>query len=254
MAKYNSMKAADKVDELKQLNKSIFRPVIVFNKDKKRAAQEQKLLSRHNEARDERERNAAEVRATQARIGNVAMSSHGGGSGYGDDGYGQGGDEGLAAPVRGGGYRTQQQDSVRKEQRKRFQFEATGSDDELEDELDDNLDGIANAVANMKKLGLAMGQEVDRQNDRLKKFEVKVDDAEQRVVTNTNRVRYVRPEARFILLTRDYRCANSEFRARSWREQFANSLGLQCSHGFVFQLTFLHLDLLRTNFTCLSSS
>ena len=40
VSKGHSLRAADKTDELKQLNRSIFRPVITFNKDKKRAAQE----------------------------------------------------------------------------------------------------------------------------------------------------------------------------------------------------------------------
>ena len=43
VAKGHSMRAEDKTDELKQLNRSIFRPVITFNKDAKRAAQEAKI-------------------------------------------------------------------------------------------------------------------------------------------------------------------------------------------------------------------
>ncbi|KZW02425.1 hypothetical protein EXIGLDRAFT_759923 [Exidia glandulosa HHB12029] len=191
VAKYNSMKAEDKVDELKQLNKSIFRPVIVFNKDKKRAAQEAKMLARHEEERDERERNAYEVRESQNRIGNAysagRQNSYGSAGGSGD----QYGEEGVGAPQRGGygSYRTQEQQNVRKAQRSRYQFEATGSDDEIEDELDDNLDGIGDAVGRMKSLALAMGQEVDRQNDRLTKFEKKTDDVDVAVVRNTNRLK-----------------------------------------------------------------
>ncbi|KAH7100203.1 hypothetical protein BKA62DRAFT_257751 [Auriculariales sp. MPI-PUGE-AT-0066] len=188
VAKYNSQKASDKVDELKQLNKSIFRPVIVFNKDKKRAAQEAKMLARHNEQKDEHERVSSQVRDTQNRIGNVAMSR------YEQDGYGDGSGDGMSAPARGGmggsrGYGTSEQDRVRKEQRKRYQFEATASDDELEDGIDENLDGISSAVANMKKIALAMGQEVDSQNKSLDAFSNKVDKADALVVTNTNRLR-----------------------------------------------------------------
>jgi len=54
--KGHSARAEDKTDELKQLNRSIFRPVITFNKDAKRAAQEAKLQARYEEDRDEREK------------------------------------------------------------------------------------------------------------------------------------------------------------------------------------------------------
>ncbi|EJD47638.1 hypothetical protein AURDEDRAFT_151214 [Auricularia subglabra TFB-10046 SS5] len=193
VAKYNSRRAEDKVDELKQLNKSIFRPVIVFNKDKKRAAQEAKMLARHQEEQDEMQRNASDVRESQARVGQAA--AYGRQNSYGDDQYDQGDGEALGGPVRGAGgggsgrYRTEAEQRQRQAQRKRYQFEATASDDELEDELDDNLDGIADAVARMKNLGLAMGQEVDRQNDRIKTLERKTDDVDVAVVRNTNRLK-----------------------------------------------------------------
>lgn len=206
VAKYNSMKAEDKVAELKQLNKSIFNPAIVFNKDKKRAAQEAKMLARHADEQEERERNASEVRESQARIGNA--TAYGRQNSYGSSNGQQDGDEGINAPTRGGygSYRTEEQQRVRKAGRGRYQFEATGSDDEIEDELDDNLDGIADAVSRMKSLGLAMGQEVDRQNDRLKKFEKKTDDVDVAVVRNTNRVSLT---ARFSCLVLMSRCLSS---------------------------------------------
>ncbi|KAH9040792.1 hypothetical protein EDB85DRAFT_2170035 [Lactarius pseudohatsudake] len=45
VAKGHSQHADDRTDELKRLNRSIFRPVITFNKDAKRAAQEAKALT-----------------------------------------------------------------------------------------------------------------------------------------------------------------------------------------------------------------
>ncbi len=112
---------------LKKLNRSIFRPAITFNKDAKRAAQEAKIQGRYEEEREEREKAMMDIRETQNRIGRAQT--------YGrpDD------EEGLSGPGR---IKTASELSVRKEQRKRFQFEATASDDELEDELDDNLNEI----------------------------------------------------------------------------------------------------------------
>ena len=58
------MRAEDKTDELKQLNRSIFRPVITFNKDAKRAAQESKIQERYEEEREEREKAMLDIRQT----------------------------------------------------------------------------------------------------------------------------------------------------------------------------------------------
>ena len=47
VSKGHSVRAEDKTDELKKLNRSIFRPAITFNKYAKRAAQEAKLQTRY---------------------------------------------------------------------------------------------------------------------------------------------------------------------------------------------------------------
>ncbi|KAE9401380.1 hypothetical protein BT96DRAFT_956563 [Gymnopus androsaceus JB14] len=59
ISKGHSIRADDKTNEPKQLNRSIFRPVIVFNKDAKRVAQEAKVQARYEEEREERERTFA---------------------------------------------------------------------------------------------------------------------------------------------------------------------------------------------------
>ncbi|KAH8990471.1 hypothetical protein EDB92DRAFT_2054021 [Lactarius akahatsu] len=113
----------DRTDELKRLDRSIFRPVITFNKDAKRAAQEAKVLQRYEE---EREKAMADIRETQNRLGQAST--------YGSR------EEEIGARPNG---RRAAQPSLQKEQRKYYQFEATASDDEPEDELDDNLDEIS---------------------------------------------------------------------------------------------------------------
>lgn len=169
VAKTHSQRADDKTDELKQLNRSIFRPVITFNKDAKRAAKESEIQRRYEEDRDQRERTMIEVRESQNRIGRA---------GGVDDGEGIGGRRGM----------TETQLAMRKEQRKRYQFEETASDDELEDELDDNLSEIGDVAKRLKNLGMAMGQELDQQNSRIDRLGDKAGGLDQRLFSTTERV------------------------------------------------------------------
>ena len=119
-----------------------------------------------------------DVRETHNRLGKAAT--------YGrrdddDDG------EGIAGTGRRR-YRTEQQLAERTDQRKRFQFEATASDDELEDELDDNLDEIGNATKTLKALSMAMGQELGVQNDRIGRIEEKTVNLDGKLFRNTEKV------------------------------------------------------------------
>ncbi|KAH9064187.1 protein transporter SEC9 [Lactarius vividus] len=172
VAKGHSQRADDRTDELKQLNRSIFRPVITFNKDAKRAAQEAKVLQRYEEEREEREKAMGDIRETQNRLGQAST-------------YGSREEEIGAGENR----RRIAQQSLQKEQRKRYQFEATASDDELEDELDGNLDEISDVAKRLKALGTAMGQELDHQNNRIERIEEKTVNLDNRVFRNTEKVR-----------------------------------------------------------------
>jgi len=170
IAKGHSQRAEDKTDELKQLNRSIFRPVITFNKDAKRAAQDAKVQQRYDEEREEREKAMLDVRETQERLGRA--------QGYGGDGSGR--------------YKTDAQQAVRKEQRKRYQFDATASDDEMEDELDDNLNEISDMTKRLRAIGTTMGEELDRQNKRITDITEKTDKLDFRVVSNTKRLERIK--------------------------------------------------------------
>ena len=167
VSKGHSMRADDKTDELKQLNRSIFRPVITFNKDAKRAAQEAKIQARYEDEREQREKAMMDIRETQDRLGRAQTYGEGGSSRFNK----------TAAEI-----------NIRKEQRKRYQFEATASDDELEDELDDNLNEIADVTKRLKALGTAMGQELDTQNDRITRITDKADTLDNALFRNTQRV------------------------------------------------------------------
>jgi hypothetical protein len=174
VSKTHSQRAEDKTDELKKLNRSIFRPAITFNKDAKRAAQEAKIQQRYEEEREEREKAMTDIRETQNRLGQASR-------------YGQR-DEGIELGSNGKQPRTGAQQALQREQRKRYQFEATASDDELEDELDENLDGISDVAKRLKALGTAMGQELDNQNNRIERIEEKTVSLDNRVFRNTEKV------------------------------------------------------------------
>lgn len=176
VAKGHSQRASDKTDELKQLNRSIFRPVITFNKDSKRAAQEAKIQARYEEERLDRERAMMDIRETQNRLGRAA-------------GYAQGDDEGIAGRGRS---RTTAEQTERKDQRKRYQFEGGGSDDEMEDELDDNLGEIGDVTKRLKALAMGMNQELDSQNSRIERIDDKTLSLDNRVLLNTERLKKIK--------------------------------------------------------------
>lgn len=167
------MRAEDQIGELKQLNRSIFRPVITWNKDAKRAAQEVKIQERYEDERLDREKAMQDIRDTQNRLGRATT--------YGNE-------EDLTSGGSGR-LRTAEQLAARKEQRKRYQFEAGASDDELEDDLDDNLNEISAVTKKLKALGTTMGQELDKQNERLVVIEQKTTTLDSGVFRNTERVR-----------------------------------------------------------------
>ncbi|KAI0639367.1 hypothetical protein C8Q77DRAFT_1163797 [Trametes polyzona] len=178
VSKGYSLRAEDKTDELKQLNRSIFRPVITFNKDAKRAAQEAKIQARYDEERDAREKAMSDIRETQDRLGRAAT-------------YGvRDGEEGIAGGS--GRFRTQAELQARKNQRSRYQFEADEEDDQLEDELDDNLDEIMDVTKRLKALGTAMSSELDTQNERITRITDKTDRLDNHIFRNTERLNRIK--------------------------------------------------------------
>jgi hypothetical protein len=189
MAKANNQRAEDKAGELKQLNKSIFRPVIVWNKasresrvvcplppahtqDAKRAAQENKINERHLQERLDRNKALNDMSETRQRLGAATGPEYGGGE------YGR-------VPLPG-------EQKAKKDARARYQFDATASDDELEDELDQNLDETYEVTKRLKKLATAMGGEVQGQNQRLGRITNKTEDLEFAVMQNTERLKHIK--------------------------------------------------------------
>ncbi|ORX37433.1 hypothetical protein BD324DRAFT_626177 [Kockovaella imperatae] len=168
VAKANNQRAEDKAEELRQLNRSIFRPVIVWNKDAKRAAQEEKINNRHAMERVDRAKALNDISDTRRRLGEAANPLPNGGR----------------QPLPG-------EQKAKKEARARYQFDATASDDELEDELDENLDETYEISKRLKSLATAMGDEVTGQNARLTGVTDKTDSLEFAVMKNTERLKRI---------------------------------------------------------------
>ncbi|KAE8542904.1 hypothetical protein D1P53_000967 [Cryptococcus gattii VGV] len=192
MAKANNQRAEDKTAELKALNRSIFRPAIVWNKacislslflyiisddrdtqDAKRQAQEDKINERHAMERMDRAKALLDVQDTRKRLGAAANPAP-----YGSSST-------TPEPVPG-------QQKAKKDARSRYQFDATASDDELEDELDENLDETLEISRRLKGLATAMGDEVSGQNSRLTRVTDKTENLEFAVMKNTERLKRIR--------------------------------------------------------------
>lgn len=114
-----------------------------------------------------------DIRETQNRLGQAAT-------------YGRGNEEELVGSRSR--FKSAEQLNGRADQRKRYQFESTASDDEVEDELDDNLDEIGDMTKRLKALGSAMGQELDNQNNRIERIEGKTVGLDNKIFRNTERV------------------------------------------------------------------
>ncbi|KAH3901755.1 Sec9p SCDLUD_001531 [Saccharomycodes ludwigii] len=75
---------------------------------------------------------------------------------------------------------------------KKYQFENDEEDDEMELEIDRNLDKIGQISGRLRKLALATGQEVDGQQERIKKIEEDTDNLDINIHLNTTRLTNIR--------------------------------------------------------------
>lgn len=80
----------------------------------------------------------------------------------------------------------------RAEARKKYQFDATASDDELEDEVDENLDEVLDISKRLKGLATGMGEEVNRQNSRITRITDKADNLNVNLRVNTDRLNAIK--------------------------------------------------------------
>ncbi|SAM00914.1 hypothetical protein [Absidia glauca] len=163
LAKAHSDRASSQADELKQLNRSIFIPVVKnpFNKSARQRRDIERLQADQAEHMDERDNirqfeHESNARIDQANRRNDRVSSN-------------------------AGYRRGRSEA----DRRRYQFEADEEDDAVEDEIDSNLDLLGGATARLKNMAMTMNDELDSQNKHLGKLNKKVDPISQKLVATT---------------------------------------------------------------------
>ncbi|EFP86577.2 Protein transport protein S9 plasma membrane t-SNARE [Puccinia graminis f. sp. tritici] len=171
MAKAHAVRADDQQKEIVALNRSIFRPTFTFNKKGKRDAHEQKLLSRHEEEKAEREEVRRQQYESRERTAETLKALD------------KGANQPKGAP---GGLRSRLADKAR------YQFENTESDDELEDELDDNLNEISGLTSRLNLMSKTMGTEIDSQNRKLEGMSTKTDRLDNRIHGQTERLKRIK--------------------------------------------------------------
>lgn len=184
-SKASTVRAEDRTSEIKQLNRSIFIPVVSWDKEGKRRKQEMRDGERRAAEQQERELAMKDVRDSQNRIGRAGTYD------VEDDGWGGG----------SGRMRSAQQ----MEDRKRFRFtdnkEEEDEDDRVEDELDDNLDQLGGVAKRLHALAMAQGDELDSQNSRLDRLNNNAEKLDVRLGRATNNVSLHKPLLRSEWLT-----------------------------------------------------
>ncbi|CDH50807.1 plasma membrane snare protein [Lichtheimia corymbifera JMRC:FSU:9682] len=166
LSKAYSDRAANQADELKQLNRSIFIPVVKnpFTRNKRQQRELEALKRDQQEHMEERDRirqfeYESNARLEQAQKRNERVSANAG--------YSRGRSE---------------------SDRRRYQFEADEEDDAIEDEIDQNLDLLGGATARLKNMALTMNEEIDSQNRQLDKLNPKIDPLTQKLAATTHKL------------------------------------------------------------------
>jgi hypothetical protein len=148
----HTQRAAEKTDELKRLNRSIFRPNFKnpFT-SKKRAEQE---LARKQQEHEEYMKKRAELHTadyqTKQRINNAISNSYASGN--------------------RGAYQSARERYGDESSRYLFEDE----DPSVEREIDENLNILSDSMNRLKMMGTAMRDELTSQNERLRRTEQKV--------------------------------------------------------------------------------
>ncbi|KAI7848800.1 hypothetical protein BDC45DRAFT_522344 [Circinella umbellata] len=170
LSKAYSDRASNQANELQQLNRSIFIPVVKnpFNKSKRQQREIESLQRDQREHMEERDRirqyeYESNARIEQAQRRNDRVSAN-------------------------AGYRRGRSDA----DKRRYQFEADSEDDAVEDEIDENLDLLGGATARLKNMALTMNEELDSQNKQLDKVNKKVDPLSEKLVATTHRLNKTR--------------------------------------------------------------
>ncbi|KAI7875083.1 uncharacterized protein EV154DRAFT_472872 [Mucor mucedo] len=156
-------KASSQASELKQLNRSIFIPVIKnpFNKGSRERREMEKVQRNHQEHMEERDNIRSFEYKSSARIAEAHRKTN-----------------------------TEEKESFHRGRsqadRNRYQFEPDEEDDAVEDELDTNLDLLGDATSRLRTMATSMNEELTSQNQQLDKVTKKVDPISAKLVSVTH--------------------------------------------------------------------
>ncbi|KAI8986997.1 hypothetical protein BDB01DRAFT_719995 [Pilobolus umbonatus] len=162
LSKAYSDKAASQASELKQLNKSIFIPVVKnpFTKGKREKKELENLQKSYREHKDEREDIRQFEYASNMRVEDTMRKAN-----------------------------AKSQEGIRsgrsQHDRNKYQFEADAEDDAMEDEIDQNLDLLGDVTSKLKAMSVNMSEELNSQNKQLNKINKKVDPINEKLMSTT---------------------------------------------------------------------
>lgn len=159
--------AKEKIAELHHYNRNILKPNIKnpFTKSRRLREQEQQIKNDHIQTKIEREQQRREMAQSTNRVNNSLKIN---GEGEIQDS--------VALKYRREKY---------KNEAKQYQFENDSEDDQLEMEIAENLDEVAKISGRLKKLAVNQGEEIDRQNYRMREIEEKTDKLDINTHLNT---------------------------------------------------------------------
>lgn len=163
LSKAYSDRASAQAGELKQLNRSIFIPVIKnpFTKGSRERKDMQRVNRNHAEHMTAREDIRQFEYSSGARIEDAHRKAN-------------------RLTAKEGFHKGRSQSD-----RNRYQFEADGEDDAIEDEIDSNLDLLGDATTRLRAMATTMNDELDSQNKHLSKVNKKVDPINAKLISTT---------------------------------------------------------------------
>lgn len=163
LSKAYSDKASAQAGELKQLNRSIFIPVIKnpFNKSSREKKAMEKINQEHQQHLKERDdirkfeyESNARFDKTQRKLNEEKFKDNSKGRSQSD--------------------------------RNKYQFEPDEQDDLIEDEIDNNLDLLGDATHRLRTMAISMNEELGSQNKQLDKVNKKVDPISSKLISTTH--------------------------------------------------------------------
>ncbi|EGV66609.1 hypothetical protein CANTEDRAFT_117698 [Yamadazyma tenuis ATCC 10573] len=161
----------EKIKQVQRLNRSIFIPASgnPFNKKSRLRSQEQRLKTEKEHEKYMRDSNRKNMYESEQRI-----------------------KQGITQNASGSELHQKYRGEKNLASAQRYQFENDSEDDEMEKEIASNLEQIALYSKKLRNTANTMGQEVDSQNDRLRKIEEDADRLDINVHLNNTRLSNIR--------------------------------------------------------------